>query len=125
MSNDPRTMNKYKSPVQGSEASISGDQRDPSRRLFDSVFAKFLRVASVALGIYAPVAILVGVVFLFGANYAGEEDTDFARTNRRQIGMMAGGIALSGTVAGYLSYKTWGIASNVRRNNRRRAKGLD
>ncbi len=104
---------------------MSGDQRDPSRRLLDSVFAKFLRVSSILLGFYALIAILVGVLFLFGANYAGEEDTDLARSNRRQIGMMAGGIALSGAAAGYLSYKTWGIASNVRRNNRRRAKGLD
>lgn len=118
-------MHKYKSPAQASAATTTGDQRGSFRRLFDSTFARSLRVISILLGVYAPVAILLGVLLLFGGIDATNQDEDEARSARRTIALIAGGIGVSGVAAGYMSYRTWGMTDRVRRSNRRRAKGLD
>ena len=118
-------MNKYESPIRKSTVSEGVDQRDASRRLFDSSLAKLVRVISILLGVYAPIGILLGVLILFAANVTGEPDADDARSSRRQLGLIAFGVGVSGIASGYVSYRTWSAASNIRRNNRRRAKGLD
>ena len=118
-------MHKYESPIRKSTAAEGVDQRDASRRLFDSSLAKLVRVISVVLGVYAPIGILLCVLILFAANMTGEPDEDEARSAQRQLGLIAFGVGVSGIASGYVSYRTWGAASNVRRNNRRRAKGLD
>ncbi|MDA0597615.1 MAG: hypothetical protein O2974_11565 [Chloroflexi bacterium] len=40
-------MHKYEAPIQRDEVTSEGDRRSPGRRLFDSTFAKFLRLLSV------------------------------------------------------------------------------
>ncbi|MBT3996266.1 MAG: hypothetical protein HOF01_10760 [Chloroflexi bacterium] len=118
-------MHKYESPVRESTAAEGVDKRDASRRLFDSSLAKLVRVISILLGVYAPIGILLGVLILFAANMTGEPDEDDARSAQRRLGLVAFGVGVSGIASGYVSYRTWRTASNIRRSNRRRAKGLD
>jgi hypothetical protein len=117
-------LKKYESLVRKSETADAGDHRAVSRRMYDSYFAKFIQVLSIVLGIYTPVGLLLGLLLLFGAVSSGQGDDDQSRSNRRQMGLIAAGVGVSGIVAGYGSYRLWSTASNLRRNNRRRAKGL-
>ena len=118
-------MHKYQAPVQGSEKALEGDQRSPSRRLFDSIFAKFLRVFSVLLGVYAPIGMLFGVMLIMAPIGRNSIDEAEFETVRRVFGFAALGVIASGFIAAYGSYRVWFIAANVRRNIRRRAIGLD
>ena len=117
-------MQKYESPVRKSETTNSGDLRTGSRRVFDSLFARFLRLGSVSLGIYAVVGILFGILMIFVPISANDVDEDEFRSRRQQLGLATFALIGSGLAAGYGSYRMWNTASNVRRSNRRRAKGL-
>jgi hypothetical protein len=46
-------------------------------------------------------------------------------SQRRQFATTALVMIGTGAVGAYGKYRVWGLVANVRRNNRRRAKGLD
>ncbi|NQW21600.1 MAG: hypothetical protein HQ477_12915 [Chloroflexi bacterium] len=118
-------MHKYRSPIPDKAGSDTGDQRKVSRRLFDSLRAKFVRVLSIVLGVYAPLGILFGVLVMFMPLTGANIDEDEFKDRRMQFGLTAIGIVASGIASGYVSYRSWEMAANVRRNNRCRAKGLE
>jgi hypothetical protein len=117
-------LHKYQAPVQNYEKSVKGDQRGVGRRLFDSTFANFLRALSVLLGVYAPTGMLFGVaLIMYPLGRNSTEEIEFER-QRQAFGYSAFAVVASGFIAAYASYRTWGLASKVKRANRRRAKGL-
>ena len=117
-------MRPYESPERKLGTTVAGDQRGRMRKYFDSLVAKSLRVVSIVLGVYAPLALLFGVAVLFaGMSALGLEEDEFI-SRRRTFGAVAAGLVVSGVVAAYGAYRVWNLASSIRRRNWRRAKGL-
>lgn len=118
-------MHKYKAPVQTVSGNSQSDQRSPSRRTFDSVYAKVLRVLSVVFAVYAPIAMLFGVVLIMAPIDLGVADEAEFISRRREYGTAAIIVVISGFLAAFGSYRLWIYASRVRRRNLRRSKGLE
>ena len=118
-------MHRYEIPARKPESKITGDQRSGARRLFDSSLTKFLRVLSIAFGVWVLVGILFGIMVIFSGLANPDMEEEEFESRRRQFGFTGLGLVASGVVAGYGSYRAWLIADKAGRANRRRAKGLN